>query len=103
MKALLAFSNSNISSVRHWAGFLILVVIICPADENRRSTGALDSSQLLNLMNTYFTNGNLLRLVIWFVSQIHEVQSNQKSNPKFVTVTTQNVTNYSNRITKIEK
>jgi len=32
-----------------------------------------------------------------------EVQSNQKSNPKFVTVTRQNVTNYSNRITKTEK
>ena len=32
-----------------------------------------------------------------------EVQSNQKSNPKFVTVTRENVTNYSNRITKIEK
>jgi len=32
-----------------------------------------------------------------------EVQGNQKSNPKFVTVTRQNVTNYSNRITKIEK
>jgi len=31
------------------------------------------------------------------------VQSNQKSNPKFVTVTRQKVTNYSNRITKIEK